>query len=216
MFTKNTQQKKKQNRKPKSKNNSVQDTYFEHTISHPDQHNSVTRFSYPESTTLPATDTNSWEVDMELPKVLTDLLKKENPRIAEIAETLSIIKPKWPITSSRAEHKDDDVFIARANNPFGHSTKLWWRYHQILIFMFMLVMSIAAIILQCKNFLRNATSSDQPTETENRSKRGALELYSMIKCATGCDPLIFKGYGCYCGFLGSGHTLDGIDRCDLQ
>lgn len=34
----------------------------------------------------------------------------------------------------------------------------------------------------------------------------------MVKCATGCDPLIFKGYGCYCGFLGSGRTLDGIDR----
>lgn len=35
----------------------------------------------------------------------------------------------------------------------------------------------------------------------------------MVKCATGCDPLIYKGYGCYCGFLGSGKTLDGIDRC---
>lgn len=62
-------------------------------------------------------------------------------------------------------------------------------------------------------YLRNSSATDQPTENENRSKRGALELYSMIKCATGCDPLIFKGYGCYCGFLGSGHTLDGIDRC---
>ena len=68
---------------------------------------------------------------------------------------------------------------------------------------------------------------------EGRSKRGALHLYSMIKCATGCDPIIFKGYGCYCGFLwvfyfrlvfqdlqifiyilrGSGRALDGIDRC---
>lgn len=132
MFTKNSQQKKKhstQNRKPKSKNNAIQDTYFEHTINHPvDKQNSVTRFSYPESTTLPA-NINSWEIDMQIPKVLTDLLKKENPRLAEIAETLSVIKPKWPITSSRSEHKDDDVFIARANNPFGHSTKWLWRYY---------------------------------------------------------------------------------------
>uniref|UniRef100_A0A1Y1JWS4 Phospholipase A2 n=1 Tax=Photinus pyralis TaxID=7054 RepID=A0A1Y1JWS4_PHOPY len=35
----------------------------------------------------------------------------------------------------------------------------------------------------------------------------------MISCATGCDPLIYKGYGCYCGFLGSGYPVDGIDRC---
>lgn len=35
----------------------------------------------------------------------------------------------------------------------------------------------------------------------------------MVKCATGCDPLIYKGYGCYCGFLGSGKYLDGIDLC---
>lgn len=130
VFTKTTSHKKKhftQNRKPKSKNNSIQDKYFEHTINHPvDQPNSVTRYTYPESTTLPA-NINSWEVDMHIPSVLTDLLKKENPRLAEIAQTLSVIKPKWPITSSRAEHKDDDVFIARANNPFGHSTKWLWR-----------------------------------------------------------------------------------------
>lgn len=34
----------------------------------------------------------------------------------------------------------------------------------------------------------------------------------MVKCSTGCDPLVYKGYGCYCGFLGAGKTLDGIDR----
>lgn len=104
----------------------MHDTYFEHTIKHPvEQHNSVTQTE--SSTILPA-NVNSWEIDMQIPSVLTDLLKKENPRLAEIAETLSVIKPKWPITSSRAEHKDDDVFIARANNPFGHSTKWLWRY----------------------------------------------------------------------------------------
>lgn len=47
---------------------------------------------------------------------------------------------------------------------------------------------------------------------EGRTKRGVAHLYNMISCATGCDPLIYKGYGCYCGFLGSGYVVDGIDR----
>ncbi|XP_060802203.1 uncharacterized protein LOC106130128 [Amyelois transitella] len=46
-----------------------------------------------------------------------------------------------------------------------------------------------------------------------RGKRGVFHLYNMIFCATGCEPLIYKGYGCYCGFLGSGRPTDGIDRC---
>jgi len=35
----------------------------------------------------------------------------------------------------------------------------------------------------------------------------------MIKCSTGCEPLVYKGYGCYCGFLGNGREIDGIDLC---
>ncbi|XP_015606190.1 uncharacterized protein LOC107272955 isoform X2 [Cephus cinctus] len=46
-----------------------------------------------------------------------------------------------------------------------------------------------------------------------RFKRGVIHLYNMVVCATGCNPLDYKGYGCYCGFLGSGYTIDGIDRC---
>lgn len=59
------------------------------------------------------------------------------------------------------------------------------------------------------NNFRNSTKRPR----DGRSKRGVFELYSMVKCATGCDPLIYKGYGCYCGFLGSGKYLDGIDLC---
>ena len=44
-----------------------------------------------------------------------------------------------------------------------------------------------------------------------RDKRGALQLAGMIQCTTRCDPLSFKGYGCYCGFLGDGTPVDGID-----
>ncbi|GBP74337.1 Phospholipase A2 [Eumeta japonica] len=57
---------------------------------------------------------------------------------------------------------------------------------------------------------------NQPIDAWNkdaRGKRGVLHLYNMISCATGCDPVGYKGYGCYCGFLGSGRPADGIDRC---
>lgn len=45
-----------------------------------------------------------------------------------------------------------------------------------------------------------------------RPRRSVVHLYDMVVCATGCNPLAYKGYGCYCGFLGSGLTVDGIDR----
>lgn len=44
----------------------------------------------------------------------------------------------------------------------------------------------------------------------SRSKRGVPQLYSMVKCATGCDPIVYKGYGCYCGFLGQGEPLVSV------
>ncbi|KAI9554042.1 putative phospholipase A2 [Daphnia sinensis] len=46
-----------------------------------------------------------------------------------------------------------------------------------------------------------------------RTKRDIFHLYNMMSCTTQCDPLSYKGYGCYCGFLGSGLTVDAIDRC---
>lgn len=57
----------------------------------------------------------------------------------------------------------------------------------------------------------NSVEADQNSQ-ENRSKRGVIHLYNMISCATGCNPIIYKGYGCFCGFLGSGYPVDGIDR----
>ena len=36
-------------------------------------------------------------------------------------------------------------------------------------------------------------------EDFQRGKRGALQLGQIMKCATGCNPLAYKGYGCYCG-----------------
>ncbi|XP_075147814.1 uncharacterized protein LOC142221857 [Haematobia irritans] len=58
-------------------------------------------------------------------------------------------------------------------------------------------------------------STKWPLRKSNRTKhkRDVLRLYSMIQCSTGCEPLSYKGYGCYCGFLGNGVPTDGIDRC---
>lgn len=63
-------------------------------------------------------------------------------------------------------------------------------------------------------FASNASynNNNNIDDEEDRQKRDVIDLYSMVKCATGCDPIIYKGYGCYCGFLGKGRALDGIDR----
>lgn len=63
---------------------------------------------------------------------------------------------------------------------------------------------------------RNIDPRAYMNKNENRGKRGVLHLYNMLYCATGCDPLSYKGYGCYCGFLGEGRPTDGIDRLVLK
>ena len=45
----------------------------------------------------------------------------------------------------------------------------------------------------------------------DRDKRNALALAGFIKCTTQFNPLSFKGYGCFCGFLGAGEPVDAID-----
>ncbi|XP_020811799.1 uncharacterized protein LOC110186852 [Drosophila serrata] len=97
-----------------------------------------------------------------------------------------------PTTTGRPADVEDlvnaqNVYIARVNDPFGYSMK--WSFN-------------------------NVSSSKKDTEDlQDRGKRDVTRLYSMIKCSTGCDPLIYKGYGCYCGFGGHGVPADGIDRC---
>ncbi|CAH3927643.1 unnamed protein product [Pieris brassicae] len=53
----------------------------------------------------------------------------------------------------------------------------------------------------------------QSTNRTDRGKRGVSHLYNMLTCATGCNPIAYKGYGCYCGLGGSGRPADGIDNC---
>ncbi len=48
--------------------------------------------------------------------------------------------------------------------------------------------------------------------TKTRAKRSIVQLAGMIRCVSGCDPFSFKGYGCYCGLMGSGKPVDLIDR----
>ncbi|XP_021706025.1 uncharacterized protein LOC5578548 isoform X2 [Aedes aegypti] len=125
--------------------------------------------------------------------ILSADLEEKLEEVYNRTKAIPIKPPRWPITNSRNAHRDEDVFIARANNPFGHSTK--WRWSN-----------------ESEELEKDTEEANQQTR-EGRSKRAVYNLYSMIKCATGCDPIIYKGYGCYCGFLGSGQTVDGIDRC---
>ncbi|XP_058821537.1 uncharacterized protein LOC131683516 [Topomyia yanbarensis] len=124
--------------------------------------------------------------------LLTNEIEQKLEDILNRTKNIKGRVPRWPVTNSRDAHRDEDVFIARANNPFGHSTK--WRWSN-----------------ETDETERKAT--DFARTRDGRSKRGVYNLYSMIKCSTGCDPIIYKGYGCFCGFLGSGKVLDGIDRC---
>ncbi|XP_042868968.1 basic phospholipase A2 pseudexin A chain-like isoform X1 [Penaeus japonicus] len=55
--------------------------------------------------------------------------------------------------------------------------------------------------------------AEQTSVAPSRRKRSVFHLFNMMTCATDCNPLDYKGYGCYCGFLGSGVVVDGIDKC---
>lgn len=67
----------------------------------------------------------SQEITEDIPKELQFLIEEEKEGYEKKHGTHDE-KLQWPITSTRDAHKDDDVFIARANNPFGHSVK--WKY----------------------------------------------------------------------------------------
>lgn len=58
------------------------------------------------------------------------------------------------------------------------------------------------------NFLKHNFSGHH----SSRVKRGIIQLASMIKCVSGCKPIQYKGYGCFCGLFGSGKPVDAIDR----
>lgn len=45
-----------------------------------------------------------------------------------------------------------------------------------------------------------------------RYRRNVMQMARMLKCMSGCNPLSYRGYGCYCGYMGSGQPVDDIDR----
>ena len=55
-------------------------------------------------------------------------------------------------------------------------------------------------------------SHSEAGKSHSRRKRGIMELAGMISCVTGCDAIMYKGYGCYCGYSGVGMPVDAIDR----
>lgn len=75
---------------------------------------------------------NKQTLNLETTTSDQNLISKENLKfLNQTAERVLNKKNRktfWPVTSSRGMHKDEDVFIARANNPFGHSTKLKMTY----------------------------------------------------------------------------------------
>ena len=71
------------------------------------------------------------------------------------------------------------------------------------------VMTSMAMVQSRRNQM---DENNQTNGRQRRTKRDIFHLYNMMSCTTQCDPLSYKGYGCYCGFLGSGLTVDAIDR----
>ncbi|XP_022246741.1 basic phospholipase A2 2-like [Limulus polyphemus] len=59
------------------------------------------------------------------------------------------------------------------------------------------------------------SSSNRKVRTA-RARRSILQLANVLHCVTGCNPLTYKGYGCYCGYMGKGEPVDEIDRCCLE
>lgn len=68
---------------------------------------------------------DTWEINFVVPQGLRDLLKLEREKLRNLTYGIDgkYKGRKWPVTSSRSAHRDNDIFIGRANNPFGHSTK---------------------------------------------------------------------------------------------
>lgn len=76
-----------------------------------------------------------FDYKMYLPDGLRDLLQSERDKLRNISLTIGYnykAHRMWPVTSSRSAHHDEDVYIGRANNPFGHSTR--WSSQWVYIY----------------------------------------------------------------------------------
>lgn len=57
-----------------------------------------------------------------------------------------------------------------------------------------------------------ADVSESAQTRKFRIRRNVMQMARMLKCMSGCNPLSYRGYGCYCGYMGSGQPVDDIDR----
>lgn len=75
-----------------------------------------------------STESSSIEIKQmeELSDQLSSFLLEDEKVLLNKTGRLPNNRPRWPITTTRDKHGDNDVFLARSNNPFGHSTK--WKY----------------------------------------------------------------------------------------
>lgn len=130
---------------------------------------------------------------------------------------------KSPANGRSKIFEETAIYKGFANNPFGPSTRYINSGNVSMNFTFPILYPTIISIpphpfnlnldLQTENAENFVDTEQNLNKNEGRSKRGVLHLYNMVKCATGCNPLSYKGYGCFCGFLGSGHPIDPIDRC---
>lgn len=105
-----------------------------------------------------------------------------------------------------AESQGDNLYIGRSGDPW--STPSTRDYDKDIYVHVSSQMDTAL-----NNTRARSIATSEKTTGHARFKRGVIHLYNMVVCATGCNPLAYKGYGCYCGFLGSGYVIDGIDQC---
>ncbi|XP_054722013.1 phospholipase A2-like [Uloborus diversus] len=63
---------------------------------------------------------------------------------------------------------------------------------------------------------KHSNKTEVPIKRTRRTKRHVMQMARMLKCTSGCNPLSYRGYGCYCGYKGSGQPVDDIDQCCLQ
>lgn len=77
----------------------------------------------------PRSQKPQFDYKMYIPDGLREMLKAEREKLRNISLNIGYnykSQRMWPVTSSRLDHHDEDVYIGRANDPFGHSTRWKW------------------------------------------------------------------------------------------
>lgn len=72
-------------------------------------------------------DHSEWDFRLNISDELRELLRLERIKLQNLSHGI-VTNSKWAVTSSWSKHHDEDIYVARVNNPFGHSTKWKLRY----------------------------------------------------------------------------------------